>query len=161
MALCYVFQRRSGKYSYLDTESEETKESDENKETTMAKLRDSLSKLREHLDNLQKKKGFPYDSDNENDMIMSNGNDSQQVTSADESDKTESLRMTTYPVHISKINKLVGDDNNNDDDNRSNGEGDDTGGDTSMNESDTASTGTSQRGTNDRYKVLIIIFYKQ
>ena len=116
----------------------------------MAKLRDSLSKLREHLDNLQKKKGFSYEDDNENDMIRSNGNDNQQMTSADESYKTDSPHLMAYPVHINKMNKSIEDDNNNDDDNRSNGEGDDTG-DTSMNESDTTSAGTSQRGTNDRY----------
>ena len=139
-------QKRSGKCSYLDTDSDETQATYENKETTMAKLRDSLTKLREHLDNLQKKKGFPCDSDNENDMIRSNGN--QQVIST-ENYKTGSPHYRVHPVTSNTVTRVTDDDNNNDGDDRSNYEGDDTG-DTSMNESDTASTGTSQRGTNDR-----------
>ena len=144
---CCLLQKRSGKCSYLDTDSDETQATDENKETTMAKLRDSLTKLREHLDNLQKKKGFTYDSDNENDMIRSNGN--QQVISTENYNNTGSPHYCAHPISSKTITRVTEDDNNNDGDDRSNCEGDDTG-DTSMNESDTASTGTSQRGTNDR-----------
>ena len=140
-------QKRSRKCSYLDTDSDETQATDENKETTMAKLRDSLTKLREHLDNLQKKKGFPCDSDNENDMIRSNGN--QQVISTENYNKTDSPHYRGHPVTSNTVTRVTNDDNNNDGDDRSYYEGDDTS-DTSMNESDTASTGTSQRGTNDR-----------
>ncbi len=148
----------------------------------MAKLRDSLSKLREHLDNLQKRKGFPYDSDNENDIITdnntrSNGNRNFETNHPTNMTTTANTRVAqelqqdsdgnyppgnyegNYPdgnsgYHSggSYSNKPSRENNNNVDpsDPVDNGMVDDDTGDTSMNESDAASTGTSQRGTNDR-----------
>ncbi len=112
----------------------------------MAKLRDSLFKLREHLDTLQKKKDFLFDSDSENNLIRSNGahnSSTRDLTGPDE-----------YPVLRSKVSEE--EDVNNNEDNEQHSDAEETDGNTSPNESDATSNGTSQRGTNDRYVSFIV-----
>ena len=107
----------------------------------MAKLRDSLSKLREHLDSLQKKKGLFCD-DNENTCDVTRHDSRNQYLATAEPDDDED-----YPVHFSQAGN---DDSNNNEDQDAHSNAEDTEGETSPNESDATSNSASQRGTNDR-----------
>lgn len=96
----------------------------------MAKLKDSLSKLREHLDTLQKRKTMSYDTGSESDAInQPHGDGPRNSDSSDEGHPVQNLKAEV----MSK---------------RAQNGGYETG-DTSLNESDAGSTCTSMRGNND------------